>query len=263
MVIPIEQSLEGDTVGAVMVIGLNCRLPFDQEYQDFVNDLTITLGTQFAAVRSQELELKRKEGIAAVERAKHLLLSNVSHELLSPLSLISGPMDEALEGMEEGENRESINLARRQVFRLNRLINMITEMNSFEAGGLKGSFGRVNLGEVTRDLSVMLRSSAESAGIQYTIECDTTANEVYIDRDRYERIVSIVVGNALRFTGLETVKVSLRYEDDDAILTVEDTGVGIPERLLEILNAADKEENAGSGISLSYVKVRDHMRHIY
>lgn len=69
----------------------------------------------YAAMRSYEADKKRIDDLAALDRAKSVLFSNVSHELFTPLSLISGPLDDVLADSPSGRQKEALTLAKRNV----------------------------------------------------------------------------------------------------------------------------------------------------
>ncbi|BEJ14043.1 hypothetical protein CspHIS471_0312170 [Cutaneotrichosporon sp. HIS471] len=259
IVIPISYC-DGDLPGALLVLGLSCRLPFDAEYQAFL------LSALFTAARFHEEETKRAEELADLERAKKLLLANVSHDLVTPLSLIAGPLDDVLAEMPAGRQRESLNMARRNVQRLSRLVDMLMDLSSLETGNMAGSFRRVNLGEVTRNVAAMFKQASDAAHLTYIVECDMENRDVYIDRDKYEKILFTLIGNALRFTCDGTVHVTVHYKDDKAVVSVEDTGVGIPAKDLAFgdkypIDDAFTHEHEGWGICLLFTKKLVQLHH--
>lgn len=184
VIMPISNDSDDGALGAVLVIGLSIRRPFDDDYESFLvglslimqiradttacvchvlacrseltNRLRLQLASGLAAVRSYEAERQRIEELAALDRAKSLLFSNVSHELRTPLTLVAGPLDDLVGEMPEGPKKENLIMARRNVRRLTRLVSTLMDVSRLEAGRLKGSFRLVNLGLVTRDLAVRL-----------------------------------------------------------------------------------------------------------
>lgn len=162
--------------------------------------MRLQLASHLAAARSYEDDLKRMEELADLDRAKSLLFSNVSHELVTPLSLISGPLDDVLAELPPGRQREALIMARRNAERLSRLVGMLMDISSLEAGSMASSFRRVNLGEVTRNVAAMFRHASDDAHLTYVVNCDMENNDVFIDRDKYEKIMFTLIGNSLRFT---------------------------------------------------------------
>jgi len=204
--------------------------------------------------------------LAALDRAKSLLFSNVSHELRTPLTLLAGPLDDLLAEAPEGQKREMLVMARRNVRRLTRLVSTLMDVSRLEAGRLKGSFRLVNLGAVTRDLAALFRGAIEKAKLNFTVECDQQNKDVYVDPDHWEKIVFNLVGNALKYTMRGFVKVRVTYSKTEAILTVSDSGVGIPnsdigligERFHRVQSVSRSYEGTGIGLALVKELVKLH-----
>ncbi|KIY35872.1 hypothetical protein I305_01447 [Cryptococcus gattii E566] len=250
IVVPISNDSEEGIPSAVLVLGLNIRRPFDEEYESFIvlNRLRLQLASGIAAVRSYEAERLRLDELAALDRAKSLLFSNVSHELRTPLTLISGPIDDLLMETKDGPKKEMLLMARRNL--------------RLEAGRLKGTFRPVNLGIMTRDLAVLFKSTIEKAKLKYIIELDTSPENVFVDPEHWEKIVFNLIdiaGNAMKYTMTGFVKIDLHYSSGQAILTVQDSGVGIPrsdihligERFHRVQSVSRCHEGTGIGLSLT------------
>ena len=75
----------------------------------------------------------------------------------------------------------------------------------------------------------MFASATESAGLQLTIDCEPLSRPAYVDPDQWAKIVLNLVSNALKYTFEGGITVRLREEDGHAVLTVADTGTGIPD----------------------------------
>jgi signal transduction histidine kinase len=212
IVLPISSS-DGSSPSTVLVIGISCRLPFGTDYQAFFVSachqplltvaasvrracpltctanirLRLQLSSLYGAARYTEEEAKRAEDLVDLQRAQKLLFANVSHELVTPLSLVAGPLDDVLAEMPAGRQRDGLNMARRNVQRLSRLVGMLMDLSSLEAGHMASCFRRVNLGEVTRNVAAMYKQASDAAHLTYVVDCDMENRDVYIDRDKYVR----------------------------------------------------------------------------
>lgn len=163
------------------------------------SSLRFQLASYLSSVRSYNVDQRRLGDLTTLDRAKSLLFSNVSHELIAPITLIAGPLDDVVADMTDGVKRESLVMARRNVSRLSRLVNMLLDISNLESGRLKGSFTHTNLGVLTRDVAVSLCSddrpeltsqslfvkTAAKAKIDFSIDCDVKERNVYVDRERW------------------------------------------------------------------------------
>lgn len=201
VVIPITRDTDDGIPGAVMVLGLSCRLDFDEEYESFIHSLRIQMASYLTAVRSycQDQELIRQ--LAGLDQAKNLFFSNISHELLTPLGLVAGPIDDLIAELPpHSHGRHRLQLARRSVAQLKRLVSMLMDVSSLEAGRKIGSFSKVNLGVLTQDAAGMFRKVLEKNRIEFVVDCDETPRDVYVDRDCWEKILVAVMSNAVKYT---------------------------------------------------------------
>lgn len=218
------------------------------------------------AVKSYEAEQQRIEDLASLDRAKSLLFSNVSHELRTPLTLLAGPLDDLLSETQEGHRKEMLIMARRNVRRLTRLVSTLMDVSRLEAGRLKGSFRSVNLGIMTRDLAALFRGAIERARLEYSVSCDLSSKSVFVDPEHWEKIMFNLIGNAMKYTMKGYVKVNLAYTRSEAILSVSDSGVGIPtsdvnlvgERFHRVESVSRSHEGTGIGLSLVKELIKLH-----
>jgi len=77
---------------------------------------------------------------------------------------------------------------------------MLVDISNLDAGQLRGSFTRVNLGRLTRDVAGQFQKAASQAPLTYTVTCDEKPRNVYIDRERWEKILFCLIENALKYT---------------------------------------------------------------
>ncbi|MCC6830935.1 MAG: response regulator, partial [Thermoleophilia bacterium] len=243
------------------VAGLNPLRPVEQEYVGWVELLAGQIAASLATARAYEDERRRAEALAELDRAKTTFFSDISHELRTPLTLMSGPLQEAVDRPDlPADLREHLGFAHRGSGRLLKLVNTLLEFARIEAGRVEARFEPMDLAEFTGDIASAFRSGAQAMGLRMTVDCPPLPEPVYVDPEMWEKIVSNLLSNALKFTHAGEVRLRLELRDGHAVLRVRDTGIGIDEdhlpqlfqRFHRVRGAAGRTHE-GSGIGLALV----------
>ncbi len=263
VIFPIAQQGQ-DRPAGFLIAGINPYRPFDTAYRGFINLLAGQVSAALASARAYAEERKRAEALAELDRAKTAFFSNVSHEFRTPLTLMLGPLDDVLakpEGQVSAENRELLTIMHRNGQRLLKLVNTLLDFSRIEAGRIQAVYEPVNLAADTAALASVFGSAMEKAGMRLIINCHPLPEPAYVDREMWEKIVLNLISNAFKYTLEGQIQVSLRVEGASAILSVRDTGTGIPEsELLNIFNRFHRVESPrgrtqeGTGIGLALVQ---------
>src|SRR5581483_10773208 len=261
VMLPLRSSKPGILSG-FLVAGASSRLRLDHQYRGFFELMAAQIATSVANARAYEEERKRAESLAEIDRAKTVFFSNVSHEFRTPLTLMLGPLEQAL-GADPAtlpQRRGDLEMAHRSGLRLLRLVNTLLDFSRIEAGRVQAAYEPVDLAAFTSGLADEFRAAMEKAGLQLIVDCPPLHSPVWVDRDMWEKIVLNLVSNAFKFTLKGTVTVRLRAERNRARLDVKDTGIGIPEgELPRIFERFHRVEGArgrsheGTGIGLALV----------
>ena len=251
-----------------LVVGVSPRRPLDSAYVDFLKLVSGQTAAAIADAQAHERERARAEALAEIDRAKTTFFSNVSHEFRTPLTLMLGPLEDALaDPATQDSILERLQLAHRNALRLLKLVNSLLDFTRIEAGRMQVAFEPVDLAAVTRDLASTFRSAVERAGLKFNVICEQLADCAYIDRDMWEKVVLNLISNAFKFTLEGTITVRLRQDAGDAVLDVQDTGVGVPslevprlfERFHRVEGSAGRNfEGSGIGLALVQELVRQH-----
>jgi PAS domain S-box-containing protein len=261
---PIRSDLPHQLAG-ILVIGVSSRLHFDGRYHDFCELVAAQLASAINYAHAYELERKRAEALAEIDRAKTAFFNNVSHEFRTPLTLMLGPLEEELR--ENGNGRERIEIAHRSCQRLLKLVNTLLDFSRIEAGRIEAIYEPTDLAVTTAELASVFRSAVEKAGLQLIVDCPPLPEEVYVDREMWEKIVLNLLSNAFKFTFEGEIKVSLCWRRDHIELAVSDTGAGISvaelshvfERFHRIRGTRSRtHEGTGIGLSLVQELVKMH-----
>ena len=269
MILPIPGADPEHALG-VLILGVNPRRALDDEYTGFMELVAGQFATAVSNAQSYEKERQRAEALAELDRAKTAFFSNVSHEFRTPLTLMLGPMEELLEAKDTLSAHDAHGLletAHRNSLRLLKLVNTMLDFSRIEAGRVQAHYEPLDLSEYTAGLASAFRSAMERAKLCFEVECPPLPAPVYVDRDMWEKIVFNLLSNAFKFTFNGGVRVDLRAEAAHAVLTVSDTGTGIPEaelpnlfkRFHRVQNArARTHEGTGIGLALVLELVKLH-----
>ncbi|MER5854724.1 SpoIIE family protein phosphatase [Streptomyces sp900105245] len=261
LVVPLVQ--QGAPPFGFLVAALNRYRPLDEGYRGFVELTAGHIASGIASARSYEAEQRRAEELAELDRAKTAFFSNISHEFRTPLALIMGPVEELRDRLATAgdEARQELDVIHRNGLRLGRLVNTLLDFSRIEAGRMQAHYEPVDLGRVTAELASVFRSAIEKAGLAFDVDCPPLQEPVYVDRRLWEKVILNLVSNALKFTFEGSIRVSVRPAAGHAVVTVTDTGIGVPEtempRLFERFHRieyARSRSHEGSGIGLALVK---------
>lgn len=254
---------------AVLIAGINPSRPLDVEYRTFFTLVADQMATAIQNARAAEEEKKRIDALAEIDRAKIVFFSNVSHEFRTPLTLMLGPLEDALAESSalSSEHRERLEVAHRNSVRLLKLVNTLLDFSRMESGRTQGTFSPVDLATYTAELGSVFRSVVERAGLRFTVDCPALDEPVYVDREMWEKIVFNLLSNAFKFTFEGEIEVGLRQSGNSAELRVRDTGTGIPpeeiphlfERFHRVKGAQGRSfEGSGIGLALVQELVKMH-----
>ena len=190
--------------------------------------------TDVTGRKETEAYLERAR-IAAEEasQAKSKFLTNMSHEIRSPMTAILGFADIALRDLREGKEVDPENLEtviRNGRFLL-RIINDILDLSKVESGKLEARKSRFKLLPMLTDIKELMRHRTKNSGVSLSFEFESSVPErLHSDRSRVEQILVNLIGNALKFTPEGTVRVVVDEVSGGHIrFRVIDTGIGISE----------------------------------
>ncbi len=207
--------------------------------------------------KERELDAMRRE-----------FISNVSHELKTPLTSIHGYaetlLDDDFSDVEMAKHFLSIIEA--ESARMSRLISDLLDLQKMEEGKTTFTFEEVSIAEVVNYVARIVKPLSESLGVDVSVSCDT---EVMVKGD-FDRLVQAILNltdNAIKYTsqkekGEKHVYLSCEVKNGECTLSIKDTGPGIPSnaipRLFDRFYRVDKARSrkvGGTGLGLSIVKM--------
>ena len=204
------------------------------------------------------------EKLRELDRAKTEFFSNVSHEFRTPLTLMLGPLEDALADrldLLSPAQRNRITLAHDNALRLLKLVNALLDFARIQAGRSQARFVPIDLAQLTAELAGMFESAITRGSLRLEVDCPTLAQPVWVDRDMWEKIVLNLISNAFKFTREGSITVRLREETDQVVFQVIDTGIGIAQselpRIFERFHRVSGAKGRGfegTGIGLALVR---------
>lgn len=245
-----------------VVMGVNPRKQFDEAMEQFLVRCAHAIGGRLANARAYEEARRRAEALSELDRAKTVFFSNISHEFRTPLTLIASPLEDlaASASLSDGD-RETVEMAQRNVIRLQRLVNNLLDFSRIEAGRVNAAFELMDLATLTAELASGFQSTFDKASLSLVIRAQPLSQPLYVDREMWEKIVLNLLSNAFKFTFEGSVTVELAEAGEWVEMHVSDTGVGIPaaelprvfERFHRI-EATRGRSYEGTGIGLALVQ---------
>jgi len=195
---------------------------------------------------------KQHEDIVRSSKMRQEFTANVSHELKTPLTSISGYSELIESGM--ATNEDVTRFAGEIHKSANRLLSLINESD------LSGEFSPVQLDKVAADCVDMLQLNADKR--QVTLHLDTSPVLVQGSPKMLEELIYNLIDNAIRYNRPEgQVYVSVKKEDGSVVLRVRDTGIGIEKKHLDSIferfyrvDKSRSKETGGTGLGLAIVK---------
>ena len=212
--------------------------------------------------RARKLEQAYRE-LKEADRLKDELVQNVSHELRTPLTFVKGYVELLLEedmGPINERQRESLAIVAEKANQVTRLVSDIIFLEQIERESLQ--LDDVDMAEVAQLALQGCEVTAAAAGIRLRLEVEPDLPIIRADRDRLNQVFDNLLANAIKFSpsgGAITVRV--QREMDAILVTVADTGIGIPrdrlhrvfERFYQVDGSATRRFG-GAGVGLAIVK---------
>ncbi|WMS86045.1 hybrid sensor histidine kinase/response regulator transcription factor [Pleionea litopenaei] len=211
-------------------------------------------------IRTDQLatEKRRVEQLLA---QKNVEFANISHEFRTPITLILGPIQKLLRSNIRSSTRKSLELVKRNGFRVLRMVDQILNLEKFKLDQIT-NYGIVEIKPITELVSENFRALAKEKDIEFhLLKVDDI--QISFTIDAFEKILLNLLSNAVKYTKANgKIELSVTSENNgDVLVRVSDTGIGIPyemqDAIFERFNRVIDEHSeniVGAGIGLALVK---------
>ncbi|WP_292981130.1 SpoIIE family protein phosphatase [Mycobacterium sp.] len=247
------------SAGGALLIGTNPLVQLDDQYVGFCQLLADQLSSAMASAMSYEQQRRRADALAELDRAKTAFLTNVSHEFRTPLTLLLGPLDDALSDSTDSTIESQLGIVRRNAERLRRLVDSLLDFSRIEAGRATVNLLCTDVGVLTSHIASSFAELCQRAGLELVLDCRAAVS--HIDPAMWETILLNLLSNAVKYTMAGSITVTVRSDASFCHIVIRDTGIGIAEADLKRLGerffrAEDTHGRSveGTGIGLSLVR---------
>ena len=230
--------------------------------------LALGAGFFFAFRAFKEKQRTTKE--AKMNEMKLKYFTDISHEIKTPLSLISAPVSEMVDNPDtDAFTKRRLQLVRKNIGRLTDLIEQVMDFNRFESKVMSLQLSEEDLVNVCRTTMSFFEDKAEAMDIEFGFSSDIPQIPLTIDRDRIEKLLFNIIGNSFKFTSRGgAISVKCHTRKDDVLVSVSDTGSGIetddlPHIFDRFYYSSNSENGSGIGLALAKAIVEQHRGKIW
>lgn len=207
-----------------------------------------------------------KNDVAVEHRITNMKLrffTDISHELRTPLTLIASPVENILRNETLSDKvKEQLEVVQRNTDRMLRLINQILDFRKVQSKKMKLVIEDILVGEYVNEICLNFQKLAEERQIDFRISDQSNHAHLWVDKDKFEKILFNLLSNAFKFTQPDNpIDVLIREENESVSITVKDMGIGIGKEVLkqlfnrfESFASTDSTLQASSGIGLALTR---------
>lgn len=196
------------------------------------------------------------------EKIKKDLVANVSHELKTPLTAISGFAETALETTREKDTKKYLEIIINNSKRLINIINDLLLLSNIENNNKNLQFSEINLLELLNKIKKLFEKRLKEKNLKFILNIDENNKKIQADLYMLEQVFINLIDNAVKYTEKGEIRINTYMKDKNKmIIEVSDTGIGIPQehipKIFERFYVVDKSrsrESGGTGLGLSIVK---------
>lgn len=254
-----------ELLGAIALLRNDPRQRWTDTEIEALEYLAENVGRGLEHARLYEGEERLVAELQALDRAKTSFIEAASHDVRTPLTSILGNLELITEG--EGgavspQQARMLDAVQRNAQRLQTLIEDMLTISKIELGAFTSDLQPMDLAGIVPAAAEIMGPSAVEGGLSFTVDCPDRGLMIEGDPEQLDRVLMNLLSNAVKYTATGgTVRLTAGREGASAVLSVTDTGMGIPAqdqkslftRFFRASNAVDRAV-PGSGLGLSIVR---------
>jgi len=211
----------------------------------------------------QRREREEEEIRLKYERARNLMLSDIAHDLRTPITTIAGYSKALNDGLitSDEKRKEYLDAIENKAERMSDLITLLFEYVRLDSDSFSLKKIEVDITELLRENAALLYADAEEKGMEFVIDIPEQPYHVELDKLQFSRVITNLINNALKHNEAGTV-IGLKMEkaENEIQISVSDNGKKIPPMIADhifepfVMADASRESKGGSGLGLSIAK---------
>ncbi|WP_268042385.1 ATP-binding protein [Clostridium aestuarii] len=253
------------TLMSVYIVLLIVNLKRSHEAREELKTRNIELNATKEQLRIQNIELEEvQKHLLNLDRMKDEFLTKVSHELKTPLHGIIGLAEctrDTLSNQPAMESENNLDLIIKSGVRLANLVDEIADFSTLKNNQVRLNKTSVCIQNITQMIITLEKFLVDNKKVKLENHVSEEIPLVYADNERLMQILHNLIRNAIKFTHEGLVSVSAHLEGDNVLISVRDTGIGIPQSRLKLIfnpfeqgNSQDGKVYSGLGLGLSISK---------
>lgn len=226
------------------------RINIDEDRKDEIGELAHSFNSM-------------SQSLSSLDTMRRSFVANVSHELKTPMTIISGYVDGILDGtIPESKSRHYLEIVSEEIKRLSKLTRSLLELAKIENQSIEMEYVRFDLMEAVRKVLLSFEQKIEEKKIRVYFIDDDHGTNIYADRDLIYQVIYNLIDNAVKFT--ETggyIELEIKIREERAFVRIRNSGEGIPEHelsaIFERFYKTDKSrsnDRTGVGLGLFLIK---------
>ncbi len=256
---PYWETLRNPAIGAMIKNCIAAKQPALGEAE--IDNKQFLVSTAYSATRREVVVVMFDvTSIKSLEIMKKELVTNASHELMTPLTAIRGFIETMRDATKE-EAAQYLDIIDKHTERLTRIVYDLLTLSKMEEKGFLMESLPVNLTKLLPTVTGLMEGRAKDKRLALTVQFPEEQLLVSGDVFRLEQIFINLIDNAIKYTDNGKIDVALSREGSGAVIRVCDTGIGIPRQLVErvferffVVDKSRSRQSGGTGLGLAIVK---------